>query len=57
MQEVFEKIINKINERIEHHEKRANILMDAGLYREADEITSRILELNFSKNVVGKAAL
>lgn len=56
MQEVFSKIINKLNERIEYHEKRRKVLMDVGLHEEADKITDRILELNFSKNAVEQEA-
>ena len=52
MQEAFEKIINKLNERIDHHEKRRKLLMDAGLHVEADKITDRILELDFAKRAV-----
>lgn len=52
MQEVFSKIINKLNERIEYHEKRRKLLMDAGLHKEADKITDRILELDFAKRAV-----
>ena len=56
MQEVFEKIINKLNERIEYHEKRRKVLMDAGLHVEADKITDRILELDFAKRAVEQEA-
>ena len=52
MQEVFSKIINKLNERIEYHEKRRKLLMDAGLHVAADKITDRILELDFAKRAV-----
>lgn len=55
MESVFEKIINKLNERIEYHEKRRKVLIDFGLHEEADKITDRILELNFSKNAVEQA--
>ena len=56
MQEVFSKIINKLNERIEYHEKRRKLLMDAGLHVEADKITDRILELDFAKRAVEQEA-
>ena len=56
MQEVFSKIINKLNERIEYHEKRRKVLMDAGLHKEADKITDRILELDFAKMAVKQEA-
>ena len=56
MQEVFSKIINKLNERIEYHEKRRKVLMDVGLHKEADKITDRILEHDFAKRAVKQEA-
>ena len=56
MNKAFEKIINKLNERIEYHEKRRKLLMDAGIHEEADKITDRILELDFAKRAVEQEA-
>lgn len=56
MQEVFEKIISKINEKIEHYDSRHKILTDSGMFGEADRIAERMVELDFVREIVKHAA-
>ena len=56
MQEVFEKIIIKINKKIEHYDSRHKILTDSGMFGEADRIAERMVELDFVREIVKHAA-
>lgn len=56
MQEVFEKIISKINEKIEHYDSRHKILTDSGMFSDADRIAERMVELDFTRKVVKQEA-
>lgn len=56
MQEVFEKIISKINEKIEHYDSRHKILTDSGMFGDADRIADRMTELDFTREIVKQAA-
>lgn len=56
MQEVFEKIISKINEKIEHYDSRHKILTDSGMFSDADKIAERMAELDFTKEIVKQEA-
>lgn len=56
MQDAFEKIISKINEKIEHYDSRHKILTDSGMFGEADRIAERMAELDFAKEIVKQEA-
>lgn len=56
MQDAFEKIISKINEKIEHYDSRHKILTDSGMFSDADRITERMAELDFAKEIVKQEA-
>lgn len=53
---VFENIISKINEKIEHYDSRHKILTDAGMFSDADRIADRMSELDFAREIVKQAA-
>lgn len=56
MQDAFEKIISKINEKIEHYDSRHKILTDSGMFSDADRIAERMAELDFAKEIVKQEA-
>ena len=56
MQEVFKKIIKKLNDELECYDMRNKTLFDTGEFKTADRIADRMMGVIFSRNVVKQVA-
>lgn len=56
MQEVFEKIIKKLNDELECYNMRTKTLFDTGEFKTADRIADKMMGVIFSRDVVKQAA-
>lgn len=56
MKEFIDKLIEKLNDRMEHLDSRHKILTDAGLFKESDKIAYKMVEVDFIKQIVNQLA-